>query len=378
MYLQSEELVKKLKFAKSGTWGKHAFPVFYKDVLIEYRGDLNSLVLRSFDGRSNHMVTLGSPESKTVTADPEGNNSFCVDPSRIIKSFGKIKSQVYVQINFKDNLLIVKSESTKGQTKGVKVNGFIDMPDYKKAIDLSVPEHFISCLKMCVWSTNTKDTRIACHGVSVKKMKGYIEFCGTDGNIISVSRDEENTENISSNGIIPTESVNVIISAIETGEDTELFMDEKSITVASDDRVIVSRLIDERILAYDAVFDQLTKYELVSIRFNRDQLMNGCKFAQHYANQELRVVRMAVREKQAILVGEEKSIGESGHYKLDCISDFRGNVIFDYQKLIDCISSMESEEVIIELEKENPKAFIIQPSTHQQENKILMTLSNFR
>lgn len=347
---------------------KQAFPEYYKHVLIEYRHEDHTIVLRSFNGQAHFEAVLGEPEPKTVRPNKENKNHFVFDPKKILQSFGKLKDQVFLHVDFEKCKVVVKSRNAQATDTGEPCDTFIEIPSHDgRAEPMDVPELFAKCLRRVMWATDPKSVDPACKGIYIEMVheeeESYIEFCATNRQVISLCRDFDNLSSITGSGIIQYETASTIADMIEKGKECDLLMDDERLIVISGDFTIVASHIDAQMLNYQAVLDSVISGDFITVRVNRGQMLTGCDFASQFADAEYNHIFLNFNEKVISLNGYTRDKSKKGQYEVQYIGKAHGLALcIEYNRLQDSVKALETEELEISFDPENPRAITIKPS----------------
>jgi len=369
MFIQSDHLLKKLKFAAEGTMGKAAFPEFYKYVLVEYVPESHQIALRAFNGRAHFRAILGEPEQRTIVPDPKGDNFFVFDPTDWIKSYSKIKDQIFLHVDFEKKFIAARSRNATSKISGSPATGFIDIPsDDGMAEPMDVPENFAKAMRRVLWASDPKSMDPACTGIFIKSVDDgenqFIEMVCTNREVIAVSRDFDNIASITAQGIVQYETARSIADLIEDTKECDLFMNEDRIIVISGDYTIVARHIDTQMLAYDKVIEHFRIEGLTETKLSRPHLVTGSEFASQFADENFKQIFLRFGDKSVKIHGSQKDKSKQGSYEIPYVGEGAENarLCITIGRLQSCVKSLECEEVKMIFDASNPRGLIIQPA----------------
>lgn len=369
MFLQTNQLVEKLRFAHSGASGKQAFPEFYKYVLIEYRAEDGQLVLRGYNVTlaSHSVVVLGEPEQRTIRPDPAGNNAFVFDPLKVIQSYSKIKDQVFLYVDFENMKIVVKSKSSQASNSGFSVEGFIPPPPIPDDIeDLPVPESFSKCIRRVSWASDVKSVDPACKGSFIKAAGDTVEFCSTDRTVIALCRDSDNIGNIFGEGIVPKEIATMIADMIDKHKECELLMNNDRIIIVSGDYTIISEHINSPMLNYEAVIGGIDSDSFGSAIVNRSQFSVACDFASQYTDPDHNQVFLKFEKGFVQSSGAMKDHRRKGNYKIPFVGEMQDvEICIEFDRLQNSIKALDCEEIKLSFDPEKPWAITVSPSSDE-------------
>lgn len=362
MYLQTELLVEKAKFIYQGRQKKNAFPEFYKNILIEYDEITRELYLRSFDGHAQYRAILGEAEENTIVPDPKGVNYFCFNPKNLIDSYGKMKEQCFIRVDFENKKITIKTKKSLTEEVGEGCKGWINFPEVDVDEELDVPEAFLNAMQRTHWIIDPAHIDPKCVGLAINKKDDYLEFCGTNRDVIAIARDKENMDFVQESAIIPLNAVKLIFEVFDGKNESMFQINDKETYFVSGEYAVVSSHIEEPIIGYEAVIAGVERPEFDKVRINKKQCLDALSFVRSYSSSDLNAVAIKFGEDTITFAGRIKETGKKGTYEIDYVGDFKGIVIAaNFDIIENMVKNVFTDDFELELDRKLPRAIVIRP-----------------
>lgn len=320
---------------------------------------------------SDGEVTLISTIDVT---DYSGNGRFAVSAANIINGLKEIPEQpVMISINESSYAIGIKYQN--GESRFVGQTG----EDYPTPV---VPEGETVSITLSsgmlqngishtLFATADDELRPVMNGIYFDVQQNNITFVASDGHKLVRSRNTTQDNEIQAAFILPKKPAKLLrdILVKDGGEVLVEFSDAYA-TVAAENYILNCRLIEGRYPNYNSVIPTDNPY---CVTIDRQAFIGALRRVMVFASMSTSLVKLRITGNTLLVSAQDVDFSTSAEEKILCEYDGNPmNIGFKGTFLIDVLTSMSSNEVVLEL-ADPSRAGVIVP-TEQDDNESLLML----
>ena len=341
-----QENLKNGLFITSHIAGKNVNLPILNNVMIEAKGGNIRLITTDLEIGITSMVR-GKIEKEGV---------FTVD-SKVISEFIALLPNQKVEIEKKDNNLIIKSENYKTVVRGQGADDFPLIPHIeKKEYYKAKISEFKKALSQVIFAVSNSETRMELTGVLFSFNSDKLVLAATDSYRLA-----EKTLKIESNAkeekkvIIPAKTLQELIrimSAVkneelsETDSEVEFYLTDNQVLFTIGNTELISRLIEGQYPDYKQIIP--TKNE-TSALISRDELVRAVKAAAIFSKSGINDINLdfPVGKNQVIISSASSQTGENITELNAVVNGEDNGIVVNFRYLLDGINSIEGDNIKI-------------------------------
>lgn len=331
---------------------------------------LNNVLVEAKEGEIKFIATdLEIGVVSQVRGKIEKEGAFTVD-ARIISEYISLLPNKKVDIELKENELLIKSENYKTNIKGMAADDYPLIPYIEKKESYRVDiGDFKKALNQIVFAVSNSETRMELTGVLFNFNDNNLILASTDSFRLAEKRikvKNESTDKTEKNIIIPVKTVQEIMKIIsvvknenfeEKNSNIEFFLSENQVLITIGNTELVSRLIEGVYPDYHQIIPQ--KSETV-VLINRIELIRAIKAASIFSKSGSNDVNLDFPSgKNQVVISS--SSGQSGDNitELEAVVNGQDNgILVNYRYLLDGLNAIDKENVKIEITNSNTPCLI--------------------
>jgi len=311
----------------------------------------------------------------TVDVESKENGKIAVPSKIIIDTLKSLPDQpITFTINEENNSIELSSENGKYKISGELADDFPKFPTIADATVINIPGEVINnAISKTYFSIGTDELKPALTGMFTELNNEDIRFVATDGN--KLVKYQKNGIGVSdaTSFIIPRKALNVLRTSLTAADETEVEVSFNNVNArfAFGNTTIVCRLIDEKFPDYNAAIPVDLPNKLI---INRYDLLNSLKRIQIFASKTTNQVVFKLSGNELSLASQDLDYSNEAHERLMC--EYAGDEMeigFSARFLIEMLSSIESEDVIISLSQNNRPGTIV-PATLDENEELIMLI----
>ncbi len=332
---------------------------------------LANILLRTEGGRLRLAAT--NLETSIVTwvgAKVEEEGELTV-PARLLSDLVNSLDSGKLSLSTETQILSVKTENAFSRINGIAAEEFPTFPTVTGDPVLEIgSELFSTAAPLVTFSTATDEGRPILTGVLLRSEGGRLILVGVDGfrlseKTVTVSRKSE----LPLTAVIPARTLNEVARLMsEKDVKIEVFLSEaeNQVVFRTPDCEVYSRLIEGEFPDYQKIIPRSFTTEAT---FFRDPLMKALRSASIFAKDSASVVRLRLDPSagKITLSANTAEVGENETLVEGEITGTGGEMAFNSKYLIDCLSRMSGEKIILKcgdalnpvlLQPENDKNYL--------------------
>ncbi len=214
-----------------------------------------------------------------------------------------------------------------------------DEKQYKSSqIELS-SEILLDALTKTVFATSKEETRYYLNGVYINVQKDVIKFVATDGRRLSYVTSEINNNKVVTSGIVPTKSVERVITILEKTDTKtcKISLLPEHFIFEIDDMCFVSRLVQGDFPAYEQVIPKISTTLTIPVK----RLLKGIKQSAWVAGEKGFGIKFFISKAGVKLSSAVESVGvaevelEANYNGKDVEVKFEPSYILDLLTVLD-------------------------------------------
>ncbi len=229
-----------------------------------------------------------------------------------------------------------------------------------------------TAINKTIFATGNDDLRPVMSGIFFELSEDSVRFVATDAHkLVRYTRTDLNSSRATS-FIVPKKPLNLLKNSLAaTNADVVVEFNENNASFTFDNVKVVCRLIDGKYPNYEAVIPKQNPNKLT---IDRQVFLNAIRRVALFSNKTTHQVRLQITGSQLSLSAEDLDFANEANEKLTCVYEGDDMVIgFNSRFLIDMLSNLESEHVVMEMSAPN-RAGILLPGESTEHGEDLLML----
>jgi len=338
---------------------------------------LDHFLIRVEDGRMHATTSDNHASMNTSTpveADKDG--SFCV-PAKTLTDTLKTLPEQPITLGYNEETHAIELVSNEGKYSmvGQSAAEFPSLPTVgEDANNTSLPAGALQRgIDSTLFAVGNDDLRLAMTGVYFVLEPGKVIMVATDAHkLVRYTRTGIET-GVTGTFIVPRKELNLLKNSLPKDGNTQVQIDfsNSHAKFSVGDLSLVTRLIDQRYPDYNAVIPKENQNRLI---VNRAELEAALRRAQIYASKTTFQVRFRLSGADLQIVAEDIDFSYKADQKIPC--EYTGEAMeigFNARFLIEMLSTMVSEEAIVDLSQPS-RPGIITPGASLEDEEVLMLI----
>jgi len=336
-----------------------------EDFLFELKG--NTLTLTATDLETMVKVSM-------EVNDAKGDGEICI-PSKILVEYLKNLPEQPVTFNINEKELSIEMSSDVGKSKigGEKSDEFPKEPPAGETTNFSMPAiNLVECINNTLFAVSNDSLRPAMTGVYFDLSPEKLTVVSTDAHrLVKYSLSDVScpeTQGL----IVPKKPLQQLRNTLPTdATPVEISYNSNHLFVKTDALSLSCRLLDARYPDYNGVIPKENPFNLST---NRADLISSLKRVSIFSSKTTSQVVFEINGNSLQLSAQDIDFSYEGTEKLNCqYSGEDMKIGFNARLLIELLSNLTGEEVILELSSPS-RAGILKPSTSEDNEDILMLI----
>ncbi len=319
---------------------------------------LNNLLLETEKGRlkiSSTNLEVGINTWTSCKIEKEGTIT-C--PAKILTSFINNLPNKKIELEVKNNNLIVKCENYKAIFKCLSADDFPIIPKIKEPASIEINNSILKeGLEQVVGMVSFSESRPEITGVFLKLNKNNLVLAATDSFRLAektIFKAEKKPE-LAQPLIIPQRTVQELIRILTEKEgNLKICLGNNQILFDSEDVQIVSRLIDGQYPDYQQIIPGDFSIQII---INREELLNAIKVAGFFSS-KINDIKLVLQNGKIEISAQDQDLGEN---KTELSAEIKGKniqIVFNYRYLLEGLSNINTKQVFLGLNSESSPAIV--------------------
>lgn len=333
-----------------------------------------------FDLNGNKLtITASDVDTRMVTSlevmNAEGIGKFAVTAKILLEPLKELPEQ---PLNFiiNDDNLAIDVHFENGQYNFIGQPGDT-YPQQKPLSETNTSilinaQTLLNGISRSLFATADDELRPVMNGVYFDIQEDALTFVASDGHKLVRLRNQSVKSAAKAAFILPKKPANLLKSVLaKEAEEVEIKFDDNNAYITSPNIEMVCRLIEGRYPNYNSVIPQENPYK---VTIDRISFLNALKRVSVFSNAASSLVKLHLLENQMIISAQDIDFSISAEEKINCQFDGAELKIgFKATFLVEILSNIASEEVIVEL-ADPSRAGVIVPIENEENEEALMLL----
>ncbi len=272
-----------------------------------------------------------------------------------------------INLEVKDNNLIIKTDNYQAKIQGTKKEEFPIIPQINKnKLFFKIP---ISLFKKSLLSlapaAQISEIRPELNGILFNFQLNFLKLVATDSFRLAEKNITNNQfESDLKQGfkvIIPLKTTQEIIRIFKEDENKlDVYFDQNQVFLKTENLEIISRLINGEFPDYQAIIPQSFETEII---LKKEEVINALKLTGSFTD-KLNEIKIIIKEKakNIEIQSSNQTIGENQYLIPAKIKGQPLEIVFNWRFLLEGIKTLDSEDVFIGLNGDNKPALIKSPA----------------
>ena len=364
--VSSSYLLKNLNSISGVITSNPVVPIL-ENVLFEIEG--GNLLITASDLQTSVMVEL-QVESKE-------NGSVAIPAKILIETLKNLPEQpVTFSIDDQNYNIEINSDNGRYKLAGENSADFPKVPGVNDGYSSDINSEILnSAISNTIFSTSTDELRPAMTGVFFKLSSTGCTFVSTDGHrLVKYIRTDIKGDEVDHDMILPRKSLNLLKSILPTDKSSDIKLDFNASNAyfSFENIKMVCRLIDERYPDYDNVIPSDNSN---TVTITKSELLGSLKRISIYANKTTNQVRFKITGSEILISAEDLDFSNEANERISCEHDGDDIEIgFNAKFLIEMLSNIESEKVILKLSEPNRAGLLIPEDINDNEDITMLVM----
>ena len=364
--VSSSYLLKNLNSISGVITSNPVVPIL-ENVLFEIEG--GNLLITASDLQTSVMVEL-QVESKE-------DGSVAIPAKILIETLKNLPEQpVTFSIDDQNYNIEINSDNGRYKLAGENSADFPKVPGVNDGYSSDINSEILnSAISNTIFSTSTDELRPAMTGVFFKLSSTGCTFVSTDGHrLVKYIRTDIKGDEVDHDMILPRKSLNLLKSILPTDKSSDIKLDFNASNAyfSFENIKMVYRLIDERYPDYDNVIPSDNSN---TVTITKSELLGSLKRISIYANKTTNQVRFKITGSEILISAEDLDFSNEANERISCEHDGDDIEIgFNAKFLIEMLSNIESEKVILKLSEPNRAGLLIPEDINDNEDITMLVM----
>lgn len=320
---------------------------------------LNNLLIETDGGRLKISSTNLEIGINAWTSGKIEKTGSITCPAKTLSSFINSLPNKKIELETKENTLMVKCENYKANIKGLSSDDFPLIPKIKEKpiIVFKKSENLKSDLMKVVGSAALSESRPEFSGVLFKFDKETVKFVATDSfRLAEKTVYQSNNLLQPTSFIVPQRTIQELIRILgeKPSQEVKLILGDSQILFELDEIQLVSRLIDGQYPDYQQI---IPKNFQNNITVSREELANDIRIASIFSS-KINDVKIVVRPDKIEILSQDPDLGENKSQLAAQVQGRPMEIIFNHRYLMEGLSNISTKKVFLGLNPETEGAAV--------------------
>jgi len=333
-----------------------------------------------FELEGNQLrITASDTETRMITSievsDVIGEGIYAIPSKSLLDALKELPEQP-ITFEIYDNSMEIIISYENGKYNFMAQNG-LEYPQAKPladdAVSLSIPAaDLLLGINHTLFASGDDELRPVMNGVFFDITEDNLIFVASDGHKLVRFKNLAITGNERSSFILPKKPANLLKTVLPREEnDVTIGFDANNAYITMERFVLVCRLIEGRYPNYNGVIPQENPF---SVTVDRLLLLNALKRVSVFSILGNSLVKLSISSNSIFITAQDVDFSTSAEETIACVYDGEPiNIGFKSTYLIEILSNIPSEEVVLEL-ADPTRAGLILPSENEENEDLLMLL----
>lgn len=325
---------------------------------------LGNVLIQSKDGSMS--LTATDMEIELVARlEAESNEDFATTlPARKLLDICKaLPNDASINMNIEENQVTLKSSKSRFTLSSLSAKDFPVIDEIKASSQFSLPQKELKLLfDKTAFAMAQQDVRYYLNGMLLEINKNGIRLVATDGHRLALSEYNEDLDLSSDKQlIIPRKGVLELSRLLNNSDDSaNVILSQNHIRVETSEIVFTSKLIDGKFPDYNRVIP-LDGNKL--LRVNRELLKQSLHRISILSNEKYRGIRLTLDKNNLLIQANNPDQEEAEEEVTVDYDEMQIEIGFNVTYLLDVLSVLDSEDVVVKLKDSNSSCIITSSET---------------
>ncbi|HMN06333.1 MAG TPA: DNA polymerase III subunit beta [Flavobacteriales bacterium] len=330
-----------------------------------------------FELNNEQLTITASDLETTITADMtvtgKEKGSVAI-PARLLLDTLKAFPDQPLSFTVDNKHFGIEISSDQGTYKMTGFSGteFPKSPVLEEPTGISIPAGTLAtAINKTLFAAGNDDLRPVMSGIFFELSEESLRLVATDAHkLVRYTRTDISSPKATS-FIVPKKPLNLLKNSLaSTNAEVKVEFNENNASFTFDNMRVVCRLIDGKYPNYEAVIPKQNPNKLT---IDRQGFLNSIRRVALFSNKTTHQVRMQIAGSQLTLNAEDLDYANEANEKLTCTYDGEDLVIgFNSRFLMDMLSNLDSEHVIMEMSAPNRAGILLPGETSEHGEDVLM------
>lgn len=311
--------------------------------------------------------------STSLKVDSSDSGSIAIPAKTLLDALSNLPEQPVSFIVDKNRHTVkLKTETGDYNISGQNGEEYPRMPRLDSQTSIVVKSDMLAgAINKTIFATGNDDLRPVMSGVYCQFNENNTIFVATDAHkLVRYTRNDARA-GASASFIMPKKPLNVLRGLLTGVDDAvKIEFNKTNALFSFGSVVLVCRLIDGKYPNYEAVIPKQNPNKLT---VDREAFLGALKRVSVFANKATHQVRLKVTGSQLRISAEDLDFANEGHELLTCsYSGEDMEIGFNSRFLLEMVSNLDSEEIIIEMSAPNRAGIILPNNKANPSEDVLM------
>lgn len=275
------------------------------------------------------------------------------------------------------NWVTVTCGASRFRIAGLPQEDFPALPEPKTAVTKVPSEVLAKMITRTIYAISTEDSKYTLSGALLLLKPGSITMVATDGHRLAHVEKSEALEDVSEEikVLVPKKAMGELVRMISESSDTDRIgfsRDDNHLFFDMGRRLLISRMLTGQFPNYEAV---LPRGNDRTVLVNREEMAAAVKRVAILSDERSRTIKLALGNNSLEITASHSDLGEA-HETLEVdYSKEDLQVGFNYQYLLDFLTTADEPEVSFEFKDSESSAQLrVQPSTDYNYRYVVMPM----
>ncbi|MDJ0832589.1 MAG: DNA polymerase III subunit beta [Gammaproteobacteria bacterium] len=270
-----------------------------------------------------------------------------------------------IDFSIDDNQVTLKSARSRFTLASLPAKDFPTIDEIKAQSEFTIPQSALKTLiDKTAFAMALQDVRYYLNGMLLELDKDVIRLVATDGHRLALSEHSDDTGISSSKQlIVPRKGILELARLLTSSEDqANIILSQNHIRVETGDLVFTSKLIDGKFPDYNRVIPVDGNKTLM---VNRELLKHSLQRISILSNEKYRGIRLALDDNNLSIQANNPDQEEAEEEITVDYEESSIEIGFNVTYLLDVLSVLDGEDVMIKLKDSNSSCIITAADTEQ-------------
>ena len=328
----------------------------------------------------NLLITASDLQTSVIVelqVESKEDGSVAIPAKILIDTLKNLPEQpVTFSIDDQNYNIEINSDNGKYKLAGENSADFPKVPSVSDGFSAIIDSEILnSAISNTIFSTSTDELRPAMTGVFFKLSQNSGTYVSTDWHrLVKYIITDIKGDEVDHDMILPRKSLNLLKSIIPSDKSSEIKLEFNASNAffTFENVKMVCRLIDERYPDYDNVIPNDNSN---SVTLDKSEILGSLKRISIYANKTTNQVRFKISGSEILISAEDLDFSNEANERISC--DHDGDDIeigFNAKFLIEMLSNIESEKVLLKLSEPNKAGLLIPENMSEKEDIIMLVM----